>query len=168
MTHASSRSTASRALCAFLALAACAALPAACTSAPRAGEVDAAVLEASPLLGSWTSELDGATLALEPTGLFSIDVPARGTAPARAVVGRWTVSEDGAAGERATATFTNLAGSAACAEIPGSYTFEVVRDTVRFTKVKDDCAAREEHMAWGWKKTAPKAETAPTPLGLRP
>ncbi|MBI1302627.1 MAG: hypothetical protein GC172_02405 [Phycisphaera sp.] len=159
MTHASSRSTASRALGAFLALGALVAsavLPAGCASAPRAGEVDAAVLEASPLLGSWTSELDGATLALEPTGLFSIDVPARGTAPARAVVGRWMVSEDGAAGERATATFTNLAGSAACAEIPGSYTFEVVRDTVRFTKVKDDCAAREEHMAWPWKRT--KAE----------
>jgi hypothetical protein len=31
-----------------------------------------------------------------------------------------------------------------------------VRDTVRFTKVKDYCPAREEHMAWGWKKT--KAE----------
>jgi hypothetical protein len=31
-----------------------------------------------------------------------------------------------------------------------------VRDTVRFTKVKDNCPAREEHMAWGWKKT--KAE----------
>ena len=166
MTHASTRSTASRALGAFLALgalAACVALPAGCASAPRAGEVDAAVLEASPLLGSWTSELDGATLALEPTGLFSIDVPARGTAPARAVVGRWTASEDGAA-----ATFTNLAGSAACAEIPGSYTFEVVRDTVRFTKAKDDCAAREEHMAWPWKRAATTAETAPTPLGLRP
>lgn len=125
----------------------------ACSSAPRAGEVDVAVLEASPILGAWTSELDGAVLALEPTGLFSIDVPARGTAPARAVVGRWTVSEEGA-----TATFTNLAGSASCPEIPGSYTFEIVRDTVRFTKTKDDCAAREEHMAWPWKKASKNAE----------
>ena len=32
------------------------------------------------------------------------------------------------------------------------YAFEIVRDTVRFTKVKDNCPAREEHMAWGWKK----------------
>ena len=155
MNHASLRSTALHAFGAFLPLIACAALalPAGCASTPRAGEVDVAALEASPILGAWTSELDGAVLALEPTGLFSIDVPARGTAPARAVVGRWTVSEEGA-----TATFTNLAGSASCPEIPGSYTFEVVRDTVRFTKVKDDCAAREEHMAWPWKKAATSGE----------
>jgi hypothetical protein len=153
MNHASLRSTALRPFGAFLTLVACATLPAGCASTPRAGEVDVAALEVSPILGAWTSELDGAVLALEPTGLFSIDVPARGTAPARAVVGRWRVSEEGA-----TATFTNLAGSASCAEIPGSYTFEVVRDTVRFTKAKDDCAAREEHMAWPWKKAATSGE----------
>ena len=129
-----------------------ASLPA-CSSATRAGAVDVQALENAPFLGTWTSELDGAVLALEPTGLFSIDVPARGTAPARAVVGRWTLDAEGSA-----ATFTNLGGAAMCAEIPGVYAFEVVRDTVRFTKVKDNCPAREEHMAWGWRKASTKAE----------
>jgi hypothetical protein len=36
-----------------------------------------------------------------------------------------------------------------------------VRDTVRFTKVKDDCAAREEHMAWPWKKAGDQAARKP-------
>ena len=123
----------------------------ACSSTPRPGEVDTAALEKAPFLGTWTSDLDAATLSIEPTGLFSIDVPARGESPARSAVGRWNLDESGG-----IATFTNLGGAAACAEVPGSYAFEVVRDTVRFTKVKDNCPAREEHMAWGWKKT--KAE----------
>jgi hypothetical protein len=122
-----------------------------CSSTPRPGEVDAAALEKAPFLGTWTSDLDAATLSIEPTGLFSIDVPARGESPARSAVGRWNLDASGG-----IATFTNLGGAAACAEVPGSYAFEVVRDTVRFTKVKDNCPAREEHMAWGWKKT--KAE----------
>jgi hypothetical protein len=123
----------------------------ACSSAPRADAVDTKALEDAPFVGAWTSDLDGATLMVEPTGLFSIDIPARSGAPARSVVGRWTLDAEGSA-----ATFTNLGGAAMCAEIPGVYAFEVVRDTVRFTKVKDNCPAREEHMAWGWKKA--KAE----------
>jgi hypothetical protein len=120
----------------------------ACSSAPRTDAVDTKALEDAPFVGAWMSDLDGATLTIEPTGLFSIDVPARGETPARSVVGRWNLDDSGG-----IATFTNLGGAAACAEVPGSYAFEVVRDTVRFTKVKDNCPAREEHMAWGWKKT---------------
>ena len=61
-----------------------------------------------------------------------------------------------ATGYRRVPRGTRAARGSACAEVPGSYAFEVVRDTVRFTKVKDNCPSREEHMAWGWKKT--KAE----------
>lgn len=123
----------------------------ACSSAPRAGAVDTKALEDAPFVGAWTSDLDAAALTIEPTGLFSIDVPARGETPARSVVGRWNLDDSGG-----IATFTNLGSATACAEVPGSYAFEVVRDTVRFTKVKDNCPSREEHMSWGWKKT--KAE----------
>ena len=137
---------------AFVSLASLAALTA-CSSAPRAGAVDTKALENAPFLGAWTSDLDAATLTIEPTGLFSIDVPARGEAPARSVVGRWNLDDSGG-----IVTFTNLGATAMCAEVPGSYAFEVVRDTVRFTKVKDNCPAREEHMAWGWKKASTKAE----------
>jgi hypothetical protein len=137
---------------AFVSLASLVSLTA-CSSAPRAGEVDTGALEKAPFLGTWTSDLDAATLSIEPTGLFSIDVPARGETPARSVVGRWNLDDSGG-----IATFTNLGGPAACAEIPGSYAFEIVRDTVRFTKVKDNCPAREEHMAWAWKKASTNAE----------
>ncbi|MCX5652627.1 MAG: hypothetical protein NTU45_14760 [Planctomycetota bacterium] len=129
-----------------------ASLPA-CSSAPRAGAVDTKALENAPFAGAWTSDLDAATLTIEPTGLFSIDVPARGETPARSVVGRWNLDDSGG-----IVTFTNLGATAMCAEVPGSYAFEIVRDAVRFTKVKDNCPAREEHMAWGWKKPSTKAE----------
>jgi hypothetical protein len=46
----------------------------------------------------------------------------------------------------------NDAGSAVCAGIEGVYTPEIVRDTVRFTFVADECVPREEHMAWPWKR----------------
>ena len=125
----------------------------ACSSAPRGGDVDTNALENAPFVGAWTSDLDAATLTIEPTGLFSIDVPARGEAPARSVVGRWNLDDSGG-----IVTFTNIGASAMCGEVPGDYAFEIVRDTVRFTKVKDNCPAREEHMAWGWKKAPTKAE----------
>lgn len=124
-------------------------LPVGCASTAVDGPVSADELGKDSFLGAWTSDLDGAALALEETGIFSIDVPARATAPARSVVGRWKYNA-----ERKAVTFTNLAGSAACADVPGEYAVEVVRDTVRFTKVKDSCPSREEHMAWGWKKAA--------------
>jgi hypothetical protein len=129
-----------------------ASLPA-CSSTPRAGAVDAKALENAPFLGTWTSDLDGATLTIESTGIFSIDAPARAGAAARTAVGRWSFDEEAKA-----VTFTNLSASTACGDMPGTYVADVVRDTVRFTKVKDNCAAREEHMAWGWKKASTKAE----------
>lgn len=125
----------------------------ACSSAPAVGDVDTRALENAPFVGAWTSDLDAATLTIEPTGLFSIDVPARGGTPARSVVGRWNLDDSGG-----IVTFTNIGSASACAEVPGDYAFEIVRDTVRFTKVKDNCPAREEHMAWGWKKASAKAE----------
>jgi len=140
---------------AFVSLASLVSL-AACSSAPRAGAVDTKALESAPFLGAWTSDLDAATLTIEPTGLFSIDVPARGETPARSVVGRWNLDDSGG-----IATFTNLGAAAMCAEVPGSYAFEIVRDTVRFTKVKDNCPAREEHMAWAWKKAGDQAARNP-------
>lgn len=123
-----------------------ASLPA-CSSAPRAGAIDTKALENAPFVGAWTSDLDAATLTVEPTGLFSIDVPARGETPARSVVGRWNLDDSGG-----IVTFTNLGATAMCAEVPGSYAFEIVRDTVRFTLVSDDCPPREEHMAWPWRR----------------
>ena len=138
------------------ALVSLASLPA-CSSAPRAGAIDTKALENAPFVGAWTSDLDAATLTVEPTGLFSIDVPARGETPARSVVGRWNLDDSGG-----IVTFTNLGATAMCAEVPGSYAFEIVRDTVRFTKVKDNCPAREEHMAWGWKQSLTKAERSAT------
>lgn len=121
-----------------------------------AGTPKASAPESAPIVGTWTSDLDGATLAVEGTGLFSIDVPARASAAAHAVVGRWTYDEDAK-----SATFTNLAGSAACPEVPGEYKVEIVRDTVRFNKVKDSCPAREEHMAWAWKKAEAQGARKP-------
>lgn len=116
----------------------------------------AAAREAAPFLGAWTSDLDDATLAFEATGIFSIDLPARKTSPATSVVGRWSFDP-----EAKSVTLANLGGSTVCAEVPGEYQVEVVRDTVRFTKVKDNCPAREEHMAWGWKKAEAQGARKP-------
>lgn len=107
------------------------------------GPVDEKALESAPFLGAWRSELDGSVLTLESTGLFSVDAPARGA------VGTWTF--DGT-----DAVFTNLHASASCPDEPGAYRVELVRDTLRFTKLRDDCAPREELMAWPW--TRPKAK----------
>jgi hypothetical protein len=50
------------------------------------------------------------------------------------------------------AVFTNLSNTATCADVPGSYKPEVVRDVLRFELVRDECAPRQEHMAWPWKR----------------
>lgn len=107
------------------------------------GPVNEKALESAPFLGVWRSELDGAVLTLEPTGMFSVDIPAKGAAAARGAVGTWTF--DGT-----DAVFTNLHASSTCPDEPGAYRVELVRDTLRFTKVRDTCAPREEHMAWPW------------------
>ena len=109
------------------------------------GETKSATLADAPFVGTWTSELDGATAIIEPTGIFSIDVPARGEKPARSAVGRWTYNGE-------MAVFTNLSNTATCADVPGSYKPEVVRDVLRFELVRDECAPRQEHMAWPWKR----------------
>jgi hypothetical protein len=137
------------------------ALATGCASTNDAPAVDLDAPLAAQLAGRWESELDGAVLLLEPTGIFSVDRPARGATPAGTVVGRWSLvdGDDGDAngdGEPDTLVFENLRGSSACEGVRGTYAAEVVRDTVRFTKRADDCPSREEHMAWPWKK--PKAE----------
>lgn len=109
------------------------------------GETKSETLADAPFVGTWMSELDGATAMIEPTGIFSIDVPARGEKPARSAVGRWTFNGE-------VVVFTNLSNTANCADVPGSYKAEVVRDVVRFELVRDECAQRQEHMAWPWKR----------------
>ena len=111
----------------------------------RGGVIDSQDLEKAPFVGTWTSDLDGAMLEIEPTGVFAIDVPAKGAEPARGAVGRWNWNG-------AEVVFTNLRGAGPCADLPGVYGAEVVRDTVRFTLVRDECAPREEHMAWPWRR----------------
>ncbi len=114
------------------------------------GETKTSAMTEAPFLGSWTSELDGARLVIEPTGIFSVDVPAKGDKPARSAVGRWTTEET--SGDSRTVVFANLGGSGSCAEIPGTYRFELVRDTLRFELVRDECPGRQEHMAWPWRR----------------
>lgn len=144
-------------------------LLASCASTNDAPAVDLDAPIAVQLAGQWESELDGAILILEPTGIFSVERPARGATPAATVVGRWTLEEGSADGREADAAatdddatesgiivFENLRGSAACSGVRGVYAAEVVRDTVRFTKRADDCPSREEHMAWPWRKPKPE------------
>jgi hypothetical protein len=107
------------------------------------GPVDEKRLEGAPFLGQWKSELDGAILTLEPTGVFSVEKPAAGAQAARSVVGTWTF--DGT-----DASFTNLRESPLCADVTGVYRVELVRTTLRFAKRSDECPTREEHMAWPW------------------
>jgi hypothetical protein len=107
------------------------------------GATKSDTLADAPFVGAWKSELDGATAIIEPTGIFSVDVPARGDKPARSAVGRWTYNGE-------VVTFTNLSNTATCADVPGAYKAEVVRDVVRFELVRDECATRQEHMAWPW------------------
>ncbi|MDI9402531.1 MAG: hypothetical protein QM516_01545 [Limnohabitans sp.] len=141
-THSAFRASLSifLSLCAIVWLAACAS-----TVDTAEGETKSETLADAPFVGTWTSELDGATAIIEPTGIFSIDVPARGEKPARSAVGRWTFNGE-------IVVFTNLSNTASCADVPGSYKAEVVRDVARFELVRDECAPRQEHMAWPWKR----------------
>lgn len=117
------------------------------TSDSSNGPVDDTLLAEAPFAGNWRSELDGSTLTIEVTGIFAIERPATGDRSQNKGVGNsvgsWTF--DGT-----NARFTNLRENKECADLTGTYTAEVVRDTVRFTKVQDDCASREELMAWPW------------------
>ncbi|MCE2881758.1 MAG: hypothetical protein LW636_05305 [Planctomycetaceae bacterium] len=129
--------------CIFLALVPALA-PAGCTSAP---EIPAAASAAKrPLVvGFWTSELDGTTLDVREDGSFIVARAARGAEPAATVPGAWRMD-----GTRFVVR--NADGAASCAGVDGVYEAEVVRDTVRFTLVDDDCLPRETHMAWPWKR----------------
>ncbi|MFM7134246.1 MAG: hypothetical protein ACKO0W_08015 [Planctomycetota bacterium] len=103
---------------------------------------------AKPLhLGAWKSELDGTLLVIEEDGRFTVERPAVGAEPARGVIGRWRL-DDG------DVVFANAADAATCAGVDGRYAARVVRDTARFVEIDDDCPAREEHMAWPWKRAA--------------
>jgi len=107
----------------------------ACASTPSAREVER--LGTAAIVGEWTSELDHSVLTVSKDGRFTLT---RGSV---VVTGRW--SNDAGA-----VVFSN--DGVPCADIDGAYTPEVVRDTVRFTKRGDDCAEREERMAWPWKR----------------
>lgn len=112
-----------------------AALLSSCASTPSAKEV--ASLGTTALVGAWTSELDETRLTIAKDGSFTVE---RGE---KRVTGRWATDGD--------AILLTNAGEP-CAGIEGAYVPEVVRNTVRFTKRSDDCPAREEHMAWPWKR----------------
>ena len=116
------------------------------------GEQDDALLTAAPFLGEWTSDLNGSTLTLEPTGIFGVNTPARNNKAATSTVGRWAF--DGA-----QLTMMDLTDSGECADLPGIYKSEVVRDTVRFELVNDECLARQTLMAWPWKRSAVVSKT---------
>lgn len=107
----------------------------ACASTPSAREVER--LGTAAIVGEWTSELDHSVLTVTKDGRFTLasggDIQA----------GRWTTD----AGAIVLTSDTDP-----CAGIQGSYDPEVVRDTVRFTKRSDGCTAREERMAWPWKR----------------
>jgi len=128
----------------------------ACASMPSADDV--ARMGVHALVGDWTSELDGTTLSVRKDGTFTVSRAARGDRPAASASGRWHPRGD-------AVVLVNDAGSnpvyspvysplysTACADIEGIYTPEIVRDTVRFALVSDDCAPREEQMAWPWKR----------------
>jgi len=109
-----------------------------CTAIPSAKEV--AERGPSAIVGAWISELDGTKLVFEKDGVFRIEPNGNG-----AFTGRWSI--DGGA-----VALMNDATAPGCTEVTGKYKPEVVRDTVRFTQVSDNCPAREEHMAWPWKR----------------
>lgn len=132
----------------------CMVLSCAQTTPTLDGAQSSAVLVDSALVGTWISELDGSTLTIEPTGIFEFNTAALNARPAGHTVGRWT--SDGAE-STPRLTMMELAGSGACAELPGIYKAEVVRDTVRFELVSDECAARSTPMAWPWKRSAKAA-----------
>ncbi len=115
-------------------------LLAACATTPSAKSV--ALLGPHALIGSWKSELDDSVLTVERAGAFRIE---RANAPT--ATGRWSL-------EGSAVVFVSDAPASLtdCANIEGAYLPEVVRDTVRFTKLRDDCPAREESMAWPWRR----------------
>lgn len=116
-------------------------------------------IASAPCVGSWTSELDGSTLTLEPTGIFGVHSPARASRPASSAVGRWVLN--GAQIMLLYAASGDASGSAslnasvdACGDMAGIYTCEVVRDSMRFDVVKDECVARHTLMAWPFKRAS--------------
>jgi hypothetical protein len=121
----------------------CAGFMQACASVPSAREV--ARMGVHALVGTWTSELDETTLTVREDGTFIVERPARGTRPAASASGRWLPSGE-------SVVLRNDASAAVCTDVEGTYTPEIVRDTVRFTLVSDDCPPREEHMAWPWRR----------------
>ncbi len=133
---------AARSACAWI-LVASASIAPACASVPSAKDV--ARMGVHALVGTWTSELDETTLTVRKDGTFVVVRPARGERPAATVSGRWHPSGD-------AVVLVNDASAAACANVEGTYTPEIVRDTVRFTLVSDDCPPREEHMAGPWRR----------------
>jgi hypothetical protein len=131
-----------RLACAWTLLGCAGVLPA-CASVPSAREV--ARMGVHALVGTWTSELDETTLTVREDGTFIVERPARGTRPAASASGRWLPSGE-------SVVLRNDASAAVCTDVEGTYTPEIVRDTVRFTLVSDDCPPREEHMAWPWRR----------------
>ena len=109
---------------------------ASCASIPSADEV--ARMGSSAIVGAWTSELDETKLTVAKDGSFKV---VRGE---KSVAGRWSLDGD-------AVVFEN--DGEPCAGVEGAYVPEVVRDTVRFTKRGDDCPAREERMAWPWRRS---------------
>lgn len=96
-------------------------------------------------VGTWRSELDDTRLTVRADGAFEVERPATESEPARRVVGRWRAVGD-------ALVFVNAADAPTCAGVEGRYGVRVVRDTARFVEIDDDCPAREDHMAWPWKR----------------
>ncbi|MFM7052042.1 MAG: hypothetical protein ACKOYN_07935 [Planctomycetota bacterium] len=116
----------------------------ACTTGPEIPPAASAARK--PLvIGFWTSELDGTTLDLRENGSFTVVRVSREGKPEAQVEGWWRM-------EGEELRIVNAEGAASCAGVEGSYTAEVVRDTARFALVRDECEARERHMAWPWKR----------------
>ena len=111
---------------------------AACASTPSAQRVSE--LGATALIGSWISELDDTKLTVEKNGVYRIEHAADA-----ATTGRWSL-------EGTAIVFISDSASSACPDIEGAYTPEIVRDTVRFAKLRDECPTRETHMAWPWQR----------------
>lgn len=125
-------------------LSAIAFLAPACTTGPEIPPAASAARK--PLvIGFWTSELDGTTLDMRENGTFTVVRVSREGKPEAKVEGTWRM-------EGEELRIANAAGSPACEGVEGAYTPEVVRDTVRFALVSDDCEQRERHMAWPWKR----------------
>lgn len=110
-----------------------------CASIPSATEV--AALGTNALVGTWNSVLDNTRLTVAKDGSFRLDKGATQIAS-----GHWRTEGT------AVVFIDDPSSTGGCAGVEGSYAPEIVRDTVRFTKSSDDCPAREERMAWPWKR----------------